>query len=104
METFDELKRHIFDEIKDAHEYIREAMEHKKSNPQRANTYRVLAEAELEHMQQLHDEFVREIKEWKEKNGKEPSPDMQARYDTIHEIATEQANEVRAKIQLFKQA
>ena len=103
MTEFQELKDNIREEIKDAEKYIRLALEHKADNPKRAAVYKTLAEAELEHMETLHDLFEREIREWKENTGHEPSPEMMGMYKMLHEIAQEDADRVRGMIQAYKQ-
>lgn len=104
MQSIKQLKKHIREEIKDAGEYIREALACKDECRERGDLYRKLAEEELGHMEQLHAEVVREIKKYRDESGKEPPPDMQARYDVLHEIATEDANEVKMMIKMYKEA
>ena len=104
MKSINDLKDDIRDEIRDAEKYIRKALACKEDAPERAEVYRKLAEEELGHMSALHDEVVREIKAWKEKTGQTPPPDMQAKYDLLHEIITEDANKVKLMIKLYKEA
>ena len=104
MKSIDRMKDHIRDEIKDAREYIREAMECKEECPEDAELYRELAEEELRHMEKLHSAVVRKIKKYREETGKEPPPDMQAKYDVLHELFTKDANDVRMMIRMYKEA
>ena len=83
--------------------YIRKAIACKEECPERAEVYRKLSEEELGHMSALHDEVVREIKQWKEKTGQTPPPEMQAKYDLLHEIIMQDANEVKLMIKLYKE-
>ena len=103
MESIKQLKKHIRGEIKDAEEYIREALACKDECRERADLYRELAEEELRHMDKLHAEVVREIKKYRDETGHEPPPDMQARYDVLHRIAVEDANDVKMLIRLYKE-
>lgn len=101
MEEIKWLKRIIRSEIKDAREYIEHALQIKDTNPKGAELARELAEGELEHMARLHKEVECEIADWKQRTGQEPPPDMLARYNVLHEVATEDANEVRLMIQMY---
>ena len=103
MKSIERFKKHIRDEIRDANEYIREALACKEECPEDAELYRELAEEELKHMEKLHGAVVRKIKKYREETGKEPPPDMQARYDVLHKIAMEDANEVRMMIRMYKE-
>ena len=103
MKDFEKLKNHIREEIRDAEDYIRDALACKDTCPERAEVYRRLAEEELGHMEALHAEIVREIKKWQAENGN-PPPDMQAKYNVLHEIFTGDANKVRLMIKLYKEA
>lgn len=98
MKDFKSLKDDIFDEIRDAEKYAHKAIAAKAENPERAALYRRLAEEELGHMDALHGEIVREIKSWQEKTGQTPPPDMQARYDMLHEIAMDDVRRIKAEI------
>ena len=103
MKDFNDLKDDIRDEIRDAEKYIQKALARKETNPGRAEVYRKLAEGELTHMEELHDEIVKEIKQWREETGQEPPADMQAKYDLLHEIIMSDANKVRLLIKLYKE-
>ena len=103
MKDFKDLKDDILDEIRDAEKYIRKAIAYKDENPERAEVYRRLSEEELGHMEALHGEIVREIKAWQEETGQTPPPEMQAKYDLLHEIITDDAKRVRMMIQMFRE-
>ena len=101
MRDIERLATHIKDEIDDAEEYIREAMD--TDNKETADLYCTLAGEELRHMNMLHDRVVGEIEEWRDRTGQEPPPEMQARYDILHKIYAGEANKVRLLIQLYKE-
>lgn len=103
MKDFKDLKDDIFDEINDAEKYIRKAIASKEENPERAELYCRLSGEELGHMEALHGELVKEIKAWQEKTGQTPPPDMQARYDMLHEIAMDNVRKIKAEIRMFKE-
>lgn len=104
MKEILDLKEDIREEIKDAAKYARKALAFKEENSEKADLYRKLSEGELCHMDMLHAEVVREIKKWREETGKEPPPEMQARYDILHKIAMEDANEVKLMLKILKEA
>ena len=93
----------IAEEIEDAEKYIRDAMNNLDRNPDDADMYRKLSEDELNHADILHTAVVKKIKKWKEDTGKEVPPDMQARYDVLHQEHMKKANKVKLMIQVYKQ-
>lgn len=93
MRLIAKLSDMIEEEINDAGKYIRCALIHKEDNPEAARVFYNLSNQELEHMAILHNLVVNLISEYKKEHG-DPPPEMQARYDWLHERHVEDANEV----------
>lgn len=104
MRIIEQLSDHIKDEIEDAQEYIRRALDLKEDHKDVADLYCKLSEEELKHMEMLHEEVVKVIEDWRKKSGQEPPPEMQARYDILHKIHIGDVNKARLMIQLYKGA
>ena len=94
---------HSKEEIEDAHEYIRQAQDIVEEDPDTADMYCELAGEELKHMEMLHGQVVKKINEWRKETGQELPEKMQARYDILHQIHTEDTKKVRLMIQLYKE-
>ena len=102
MVKIKELSDNIKDEIDDAGKYIDLALRCKEGDKTLADTYCKLAEEELGHMDILHKQVVRIIDQYKATNGPTP-PAMQAKYDVLHELYVNEANQVKIKIRLYKE-
>ena len=102
MKNIAKLSDHIRDEIEDAEEYIRDAINCKDTDRETADLYCKLAEEELQHMSYLHKQAVREIEQYRRERG-EPPADMLTRYEVLHEVHTADAAKVRMMIQMYKE-
>ena len=89
----------IEEEINDADKYARNAVEQKLERPELAKTFLTLANAELEHMQLLHNAVASLIEQERREHG-DPPPGMLEAYNLIHEWQMAHAAEVRSMIQL----
>ena len=94
MKKIAKLSEYIKEEIEDANKYIDAALACRENDRDAADMYLRLAEEELTHMTMLHKQGVRVIELYK-RDGAEVPPVMQARYDILHEIHTNDANKVR---------
>ena len=101
MKIIRKLAEMISEEIEDACKYVDCALMHKEENPQLAETFFRLSLDEMSHMQQLHDQSVRIIDEYKRQKG-EPPAAMMAVYEYLHGQHIERAGAVKAKQMLYK--
>ena len=102
MRKISVLSDHIRDEIEDAEEYIREALDCQDVDSEVADLYAKLAEEELQHMSYLHKQVVRVIEQYRREHG-DPPADMLARYEVLHEVHASDAAKVRLMIQTYKE-
>ncbi len=102
MKLIKRLSKFINEELHDAMRYAKCAIEQKDERPELARTFLQLANAEMEHMQLLHQSVTALIDEERRTNG-EPPPGMVEAYDMIHEWQMEEAAEVRSLIQMARE-
>ena len=105
MKLMDEIQRVVHqatDEVRDAENYAKCAIEEKSERPEFSRTYQNLANAELEHMMALHNLVVMLIEEDRRING-EPTPGMVDAYNLIHEWQMEDVDRVKAMIQTARE-
>lgn len=102
MKIIRKLSRMIEEEIHDAEKYARCAEDNKETRPELARTFLTLANAELEHMQLLHNAVVALIEEERRTHGETPAGMMEA-YNMIHEWQMAHVTEVRTLIQMVKE-
>ena len=95
------LSKKIKSEIHDAEEYARDALSCKESDKATGDLYYELAEEELGHMEKLHNRVVKMINTYKAEKGN-PPPDMQARYDYVHEEMIDAVKEVKILLAMYK--
>lgn len=94
MKEIKELSEHIDTELKDAEEYILEALKYKGIDKNLADMYYKMSEDEARHYNMLHIQGVRLIKLYMEKGEKIPSS-MQAVYDYLHAKHIESTNRIK---------
>ena len=102
MKKIKRLSDHIREELEDADEYIRQALECKETDKTIADVYANLAGEELKHADILHEQVVKAINAYKAVNG-DPPENMQVRYDILHEIHVADAQRIKLKIKLYKE-
>ena len=101
MKKIKELKEHIREELEDAEEYARQAIMCREDDPQTAELYYDLSVAELNHMDRLHTRVAGIIAQYRKDHG-DPPPDMQAKYDVLHEMYMEMATKVKQLQMIYK--
>lgn len=95
------LSEKIEEEIKDAHDYVKMALEYKDTYPELARTLYNISNQEMEHMNLLHGEVTEIIKKYRETNG-EPPADMMAVYEYLHKKQIENSAEVKMMQNMYK--
>lgn len=75
-------------------------MEYKEEDKVLADTYSKLAEVELQHVDLLHAQVVRIIKDWKAK-GNETPPAMEQIYSWQHEKQIDHIARVRVMLNMY---
>ena len=101
MKLIEKLSDQIEEELCDAEKYIDCAMKMKGDYPELAATYAKLSNEEIAHMMMLHDQVVRLITEWRQKNG-DPPEKMMGIYEYLHKKHMQKANEIKVKQALYK--
>ena len=96
------LSKMIKEEICDAEKYANCAMKYKEEDRALADVFYALANAELEHMDKLHAQVTRIIKEYKAQKDDIPK-EMQAIYDFVHEEEIENVKEVKMLLNMYRE-
>ncbi len=92
----------IGDELHDACDYAKLALEHKDEHRPLADVFYTLSLDEMRHYMMLHQEMVRVIEDYKKANG-DPPPAMQALYDYLHELSIEKSEKVKRYQAMYKE-
>ena len=92
----------IGDELHDACEYAKLALEHKDTHRTLADVFYTLSQDEMRHSMMLHQEVVRVIEEYRKAHG-DPPPAMQALYDYLHELSIEKSETVKRYQAMYKE-
>lgn len=95
MTIIKKLSEMISEEISDAKKYAMCGINHKDDDPELSRTFMTLASEEVTHANRLHEQVVRIIKSYREKNGEPPAP-MMAVYEYLHTKNIEAMAEVKA--------
>ena len=95
------LSDRIEDELNDARFYAEQALLYKDSEPDLARTFSNLSASEMEHMDMLHKEVVKQIEAYRRTNG-EPPVAMKAVYDYLHKRFMEKAAEITNLQSMYK--
>ena len=103
MQIIKVLSELIADEIKDAENYADLALKYKADQPEVAELFHELSEEEMGHMNDLHDQVARLIKEYRDQHGSPPEG-MLAVYNYLHEQQTENAMRVKVKQKMYDEA
>lgn len=96
------LTEQITDELSDAEKYVDLAIAWKEEEPETADLFLELSEEEMGHMEKLHNDVVRQIKEYRDENG-EPPAGMMELYEYMHGKHTEDAMRVKVKQAMYKE-
>lgn len=67
-----------------------------------AENYAKMAEAELGHVNALHAQAVRVIKDWRTYSGKEPPAAMQAVFDYEHDNMIEKVARIKTLLSMYR--
>lgn len=94
MKIIQKLSDMIDEEITDAWKYARCYQMHKEDDMELARTFSQLSLEELTHVDRLHLQVVRLIKEYREKNG-EPPEHMMFIYNYLHERNIQKVADIR---------
>lgn len=103
MKKIKELSKQIHEEIEDAENYIRMALQNKESDKDLGDLYCTLAQEELGHADRLHSHVVKEINKYKV-NGKPVPEVMQGIWDWQHEEIVEETMEVKMMIEAYRKS
>ena len=101
MKIIQVLSDHITEELEDACTYAKLALEVKDEYRSLSETFFALSQEEMRHHTMLHNEVVKLIADYRQKNG-EPPANMLAVYDYLHKKAIEKAEEVKRYQQMYQ--
>lgn len=83
MKKIEILSDKIEEELDDAEDYVKKALEYKDEDPMLSDLFYSLAREEMGHMNRLHDMVTKIIKAYRDENG-DPPAGMQTLYDFLH--------------------
>ena len=101
MKCIKELVEKIYEEIDDAESYAELTIQYATEDRALADTYITLAKEEVTHMNRLHEQVMRVIAEYRNKNG-EPPQAMTDIYNWEHKRIVKQAAQVQVVINSYK--
>ena len=94
MKIIEYLSQEIEDELKGAECYIKKAIKIKDEYPDVAQALYSISLEEMEHVDKLHTQVTKLIKEYREEKG-EPPASMMAVYNYMHERQIGQAAAIK---------
>ena len=92
----------IKDEIKDAEKYANNAISYRQFDPELAEIFFRLANEELHHVDLLHEQVVRIIKDIRENTGITPPQGMLEIYHYLHEDQISDVRQIRSLLDLYR--
>ena len=101
MEVIERISAKIEDELHDACEYAKMALEYRDTYRSLGDTLYALSQDEYRHNLMLHNEVTALIENYRRDRG-EPPPEMQAVYDYLHRKAIDKAETVKRYIAMYK--
>lgn len=102
MKVIKDLVEDIQEELEGSEHYAKLATQHKDDDRELADVYAKLANTELEHVNNLHSQVVRIIKDWKAKTGEEVPAAMEAVWDWEHARMVDTAARVKSLLDVYK--
>ena len=102
MKIIKELSEMIEEELEGAENYAKMALHYKTEHPGLADVFYEISTQEMRHVNMLHDEVAKVIKNHREKHGEPPAP-MMAIYDYMHERHIEEAKEIKILQQQYRE-
>ena len=102
MKVIKTIVENIEEETDGAENYAKLATQYKETDKMLADVYAKLAAVELDHVNLLHDQVVRIIKEWKAKTEEEPPASMQAIWEYEHERSIDKVAKIKALLEMYK--
>ena len=102
MKEIKYIAKRIREELEGAENYARKALQFKDSDTDMSRTLETIAKQELGHVDMLHGQAERLIKEQRAK-GVTPPVAMQAVWDWEHEHLIESAAEIRRLLDMLRQ-
>ena len=101
MKVIKILSEKIQEEISDAKDYAKLAIEYKAEYPDLSRELYNLSMQEMDHMNVLHNQVTQIIQRYRETNG-DPPADMMAVYDYLHKLQIEKAMEAKTMQAMYK--
>lgn len=101
MRVIKELAAQIGDEVDGVTEYAKSALTYKTERPALADVYYRIANAEYQHVQLLHDQVAKIVKET-EATAKEVPPAMRQKWDDEHRAIIAKMAEAKTYLSMYK--
>ena len=101
MKIIKHIVNDICEELQGAEHYAKLAMQYKDDDREIADMYARIANVELEHVNLLHAQAVRIIKECKEKGSPVP-PSMQAVWDWEHGKMVDATTRIKTMLSMYR--
>lgn len=101
MKEIKMLVEDIHEELEGAEHYAKLATQYRDTDRALADTYATMATQELSHVDALHNQAVRKIKEYRAESGSEPPASMQAVWDWEHDKMTDHVVRVRTLLDVY---
>lgn len=102
MKIIKKIVEDINEELESAEHYAKLAAQYKDEDRELADVYAKTAEVELGHVNTLHGQVVRIIKDWKAKSGEQTPPAMQAVYDWEHKKSIETVAQIKTLLDMYR--
>lgn len=102
MKIIEMLSDKIAEEIEQAENYAKCALNYKDERPQLAETFYRIANDKIGHMNLLHTQVVAIIEEYRKEKG-EPPEGMKTLYNILHRKHIEHAAAVKGMLALYKE-
>lgn len=101
MKEIKEIAEFINDEVDGVLSYAKAAVFYKDSRPDLANTYYTLATVEYQHVQKLHTDAAKLIKEAEGKSA-QPTQKMLDTWESQHKRSIKKMEEAKTYLSMYK--